>query len=339
MCSVVGRPAFIVRLAAAVMVAAAIVVTGAAQVVTLRLVSTAWPPFTNPAGQPRVAIDVVSAALEQIGVSSATTIVPDAEYTPALLRGPFDGSAAAWRDAQRDTALLFSEPYLINRLILVGRVPAAISARSFAELKGKRVALVDGYSYGDDAELAGPTLVHSARVEDSLRMLLDGAVDYTLMDQLVVEYLTDRYPEETRTRLVFGPAPLLMRPLHLAIRRSAPNAQGIIDRFNRQIKAMMTDGSYHQLMHVDWIRADLDGDGTFEYVPHRQSGSVGEPQHVYDLSLDRADQPSTLSTGPKRYYVGGNIYTDWASVPDQLKSGQDRTSPSRNTASILTFSW
>ena len=46
-----------------------------AQTNQLRLVSTAWPPFTNEPGQARFALDLVEAALGRIGLSSSTTIV------------------------------------------------------------------------------------------------------------------------------------------------------------------------------------------------------------------------------------------------------------------------
>ena len=54
-------------------------------------------------------------------LATRTTIVDAAQFTPALLEGQFDGSAAAWKDAERDRVLLFSQPYLENRLVLVGR--------------------------------------------------------------------------------------------------------------------------------------------------------------------------------------------------------------------------
>ena len=30
---------------------------------------------------------------------------------------------------------------------------------------------------------------------------------------------------------------------------------------------MIADRTYHRLLHVDWILADVDGDGVLEYVP------------------------------------------------------------------------
>ena len=125
-----------------------------AQSPPLSLVSTAWTPFTNDVGHPRFALNLAEAALGRIGANSKTTIVSATDFTTALLEGRFDGSAAAWKDAQREQALVFSQPYLENRLVLVGRRGADVSAKTLPVLAGRRIALVGGYAYGDAIELA-----------------------------------------------------------------------------------------------------------------------------------------------------------------------------------------
>jgi polar amino acid transport system substrate-binding protein len=311
---------------------------GSAQT-SLRLVSTAWPPFTNEPGQPRFALDLVEAAFARIGVSSKTTLVAAPEFTSSLLSSRFDGSAAAWKDSERERVLLFSQPYLENRLILVGRRGSDVSATTFAALKGKRIAIVEGYSYGEAIENAGPTFVRTVKEEESLTQLLDGAVDYTLMDELVVRYITSNYPKESQSRLQFGSTPLIVRPLYLAVRKELPNAQSIVDRFNAQIRGMIADRTYHRLLHVDWINADVTGDGVAEYVPRSDRLGTVAPPSAYSLSLATPGPAKSQSTKPG-FYVGGNLYTDWASVPNSYKvPDRDRPDPSRSAASIFTFRW
>ncbi len=87
----------------------------------LRLASDVWPPFTDIAGQPRLAIELVQEALERAGVKTATNIVEWTEVIPGLREGRFDGSAAIWHTIQRESFLLFSDAYLENRLVLVGQ--------------------------------------------------------------------------------------------------------------------------------------------------------------------------------------------------------------------------
>src|SRR3954454_8361767 len=79
-----------------------------AENVQLKLVSTAWPPFTNAPKQPRFALDLVEAALRRIDVTASTAIVSAPQYSTALLAGVFDGSGAAWKDPERERELVFS---------------------------------------------------------------------------------------------------------------------------------------------------------------------------------------------------------------------------------------
>ena len=116
-----------------------------AQTTELRLVSTAWSPFTNEPGQPRFALDLVEAGLGRVGIKTRTTIVDAAQFTRLSSAAKFDGSAAAWKDAARERTLLFSQPYLENRLVLVARRGGDVSAATLADLKGKRIAIVEGY--------------------------------------------------------------------------------------------------------------------------------------------------------------------------------------------------
>jgi len=311
------------------------------QAVPLRLVSTAWTPFTNEAGQPRFALDLVEAALGRISLTASTTIVEPARFTPALLSNTFDGSGAAWKDAERERALIFSQPYLENRLILVGRKDEDVSAAALTDLKGKRIAIVEGYAYGDAIEKSGAVLVRSRGEEDSLSLLLGNKTDYVLMDDLVVQYIVNNYPNEAKTRLNVGSKPLLTRPLYFAVRRARPDAESIIKGFNSQLRGMIADRTYHKLLHVPWISADIDGDGRPEFVPESDRAGTTPPKSAYTLFLD---DPGTSKPKPldskSRFYVGGNIYSDWASVPNRYKA-EDQRHPDaeRSTASIFSFRW
>jgi polar amino acid transport system substrate-binding protein len=210
-----------------------------------------------------------------------------------------------------------------------------------AALKGKRIAIVEGYSYGDTIDKAGPTFVRTPSEEESVAQLLNSAVDYTLMDELVVRYITSTYPKEAQSRLQFGSTSLITRPLHLALRNDLPGAQSIVDRFNAQLRAMITDRTYHRLLHVDWINADVDGDGIPELVPRGDRVGIAPPQAAYSITTTTEKAGTKQPSGKEsRFYVGGNLYTDWASVPNSYKvEDPKRPDPSRSAASIFTFRW
>jgi polar amino acid transport system substrate-binding protein len=311
--------------------------TISAQAAPLTLVSTAWPPFTNAAGQPRFALDLVEAALGRFGVTARTTIVTADEFTPALLSGRFDGSGAVWKDPERERVLIFSQPYLENRLVLVGRHGADVSAKTLGDLKGKRVAIVEGYSYGESIDSAGPAFVRSKSEEDSLSQLLNGDVDYTLVDELVVHYVVRNYPKESAARLQIGSTPLVRRELFFAVSKARADAESIVARFNAQLRGMIADRTYHRLLHVDWIRADVNEDGVPEFVPASDRPGRLAPKQAYTLFT--AEIPVSRSTGSTGFYIGGNIYSDWASVPESYKEDSTPPDPRRSTATIFTFRW
>ena len=307
----------------------------------LRLVSTPWPPFTNEPGQPRFALDLVEAALGRIGMTSKTTIVEPARFTPALLSNIYDGSAAAWKDAERERVLVFSQPYLENRLILVGRKDEDVSAGALSDLKGKRIAIVEGYAYGDALEKSGAIFVRARSEEESLTFVLQNTADYVLMDDLVVQYIVNNYADEAKAKLNIGATPLVKRPLYFTVRQARPDAASIISRFNAQLRGMIADRTYHKLLHVPWISADIDGDGRPEFIPESDRAGTTPPKQAYTLFLeDQAPSTPRPTESNSRFFFGGNIYTDWASVPNRFKA-EDPRNPDfrRSTATIFTFKW
>lgn len=329
-----GLPAVLIAIVATISIVSA-------QNRSLRLVSPVAPPFTDAAPRPRFALDLVEAALQRTKVSATTALVTNGQYGNALMTGPYDGGGMVWRDSTREKALLYSEPYLENRLVLIGRTGADVSMKALATLKGKRVAIINGYAYGDDNENAGPTWVRTDGEQQSLTMLLESKVDYVLMDDLVVQYLVGGYPEESRTRLSIGTYPLVVRPVHIALHRSLPDAAVIIKGFNSQLKAMILDHTYHKLLHVDWIYTDVDGDGKKELISASDQAGKTAPQRAYNLfSQSQADAQVQKSNDQERYFFGGAVYNGWSSVPDKYKTDYlDRPDHVHPTARILTFTW
>jgi polar amino acid transport system substrate-binding protein len=305
----------------------------------LHLGSTPWSPFTNEPGKPRFAIDLVQEALKRVGITSDATIVAEGTLTSALLEGKFDGSPALWRAPEREEKLIYSKPYLENRLILVAKKGNDVSAPALPALAGRRIALVDGFAYGDDLKSAkGPTYVAASTVEESLEKVLAGDADYALMDELVVQFLLTNYPEEVKTRLAIGTEPLVVRSLHFAVRRQVPGAQSIVDRFDAELTKMVADHSYHRLLQLGWVQADVDGDGRTEWVPASDNAGQDAPVRRYELVTVTASGPKPESE--KRFFLGGQVYEGWKNVPDRYKViDKDRTAWGSQIAPVFSFKW
>ena len=241
----------------------------------------------------------------------------------SVLSGKFDGSAAVWKDAERERTLLFSQPYL-EPAHPCGRRGTDVAATTLEALKGKRIAIVEGYSYGETIDTSGPTFVRTKTEEEQpetaarrrSRLHADGRARRQVPRQ------QPRRAGANAAGFRFDAAP---HPTVVSGHpKDLPDAASIITRFNAQLRSMIADHTYHRLLHVSFIRADVDGDGLVELVPASDSLGRVEPKDSYSLFSNTIAPPipksPTWPTNPnQRYMIGGSVYDGWTTVPDRYK--------------------
>ena len=290
---------------------------GAAGAADLRLASDIWPPFTDKAGHPSFATELVHEALTRSGYQARTTIMEFEAVIQGFGMGNQDCSAAMWRDAERENYLLFSNPSHENRLDLVGRKGDDVAAKSLADLKGRKVGVVAGYSYGEAVETEnGPAFVEGVSDQENLSRLLAGQIEFMLVDELLISHVLDHQPTEVGQYLEIGTTALISRPLHFAVLKGYPGAETIVAKFNEAITGMIADGSYNRILGLNWIRADVDGDGRLELV-HGPGGAGSEPPSAGYLVGDA--QADTSDASDDRFWIEGEMYESWDDVPEKYK--------------------
>ncbi len=286
------------------------------QTAELKLASDVWPPFTDQIGNHSFALNLVHEALFRTNVDAYTDILTFKDVLRGIGDETFDGSAALWRSPDREKHLLFSDPYLENRLILVGKKGSDVSATTLSDLNGKRIAVVESYAYGALLDEGRDIeLVMGVSDQQNLDRLLEGETDYMLADALLIQYLVQYQSQEASEHLEIGTATLLTLPLHFAIRKNIPGAEEIIVSFNAEIKKMIADGSYNRILQLDWIANDVDGDGYHELVLHGDKAGETAPQYSYSIMTPQ----NGTADPPSRYLIEGNLYSDWDRVPDRYK--------------------
>ena len=306
------------------------------QQTALKLASDTWPPFTDVNTRFALAIDLVHEGLLRSGVQEHTEILDFKNVLNGIANKQFDGSAALWHSPEREKTLLFSEPYLENRLILVGKKGSDVSANTFSALKDKRVAVVESYAYGPLlGEAADVKFVKSNSDQQNLEHLLNAEVDYMLVDALLIEYLLKYQRKETTEFLEIGNNALLRLPLHFAIRRDFPGAEKIIENFNAAIKKMIVDGAYNRILQLNWVSTDVDGDGLTELVMNGNKAGTEAPATSYLLM----GQPGAAEKNGNRYVIEGQLYSDWNSIPNKYKVPQGTYTGSDKKGFGLTFSF
>lgn len=290
----------------------------ATEQVELRLASDLWPPFTNAADQSRLAIDLVHEALNRADIETTTSIVDFGAVILGLQDGSFDGSGALWRTAEREKILFFSEPYLENRLVLVGKAGSDVTAAHLSDLIGKRVAVVGTYAYGERVQNATETtFINGQNDQENLQKLLRGEVDFILVDELLIRYVLQHQKNDATKHLQIGTTPLIRRTLHFALRKALPGSADIIEKFDAEIRNMLADGAYNKILRVNWIRADVDDDGRTELVPmNPRAATIPTTAGYRILSPDESGEPGD---GSERYFIDGQTYEGWDNVPERYK--------------------
>ena len=290
-----------------------IVVNSVAQSETLKLSFDVWPPFTNVQGEKSIATDIVETALNRVNIPSSLLVKDFETVQEGLLDGSYDGSPAFWKSVEREQDFLFSDPYLENQLIIVGRKGASVAYTSISELEQKRIGLVRDYAYGDSlTKNVDLQIVYGIDDQENLVNLLSDKIDYMLVDALLIHYLLKYEMNDVSAMLEFALKPLIVKPLHLAIRKDRPDAANVIEQFNAEVKKMINEGIYNELLGLDWIRADINGDGILEIVLNGDAAGTEPPAYAYDVH-------SSDATDTDQYYIAGNYYSSWEEVPDQYK--------------------
>lgn len=284
-----------------------------AQTGALRLSMDVWPPFTNVEGEKSIATEIVETALERVNISSSSTVTDFDDVMAGINSGAYDGSPALWKSEEREKGLIFSEPYLENQLILVGRKDADVAFPYFSGLAHKRIGIVENYAYGDSLmKVADLKIVYGKDDQENLVNLLSDKIDYMLVDALLIQYLLKYELNDVSRFLEFAEQAFIIRPLHLAIRKDTPNAESIIALFNEEVKMMIAEGSYNELLGLDWIRADINGDGIMEIVFSGEAAGTEPPEYAYNVHASDAGNTD-------QFYIGGNYYNSWDEVPDKYK--------------------
>jgi polar amino acid transport system substrate-binding protein len=217
---------------------------------TLRLVADPWPPFNDHTLLNNgVASDLVSSALSRAGYATEYAQVPWERAVRGLRRSDYDVLINAWYTEERARFGHFSAPFLVNRIRLLRRKGSAIKFEQLSDLYIQRIAVVRGYAYS--AEFNGDPRLHKIGVgsfASAARMLQAKRVELTLEDEFVARYHFARELSGIRDELEFLPRPLSENGLHILIRRSHPDHQGIAEAFDRAIVAMRADGSYAAIL-------------------------------------------------------------------------------------------
>lgn len=206
-----------------------------------------WLPYAGATdGKPvGLAVDLVTAAFAAAGQPVQLQSLPYARCMALTRAGKLAGCFDTSRDASLEPHFLWHEAPLFRARIRIYARAGATPARplTVADLRGRRVAVTNGYTYGDEFDLA--TGIDRQRVAGdlaALRMLVAGRADHAL----VFERVADRLQQLHRQELAGRVAPVgdvREMALYLSFSRTRPGTGALVAAFNQGLATIARDGT------------------------------------------------------------------------------------------------
>jgi len=290
----------------------------------LVLSNDAWPPYVLEGDERGTAEMIVCQALERSGWQCGVKVDDWDNVLNGARAGTIDGLVAAWRDSDRETYLLFSKPYLSNRIVPVVNNENPVVIKSSKDLAGLRVALVKGYAYGDEIMemVSSVDVIDAKNPIDALRLLSNGDADTALLNELVAR---EEFEARGIEDLSITDSVLAFRDLHFAVSRQHPMAQEIIDDFHRSYELMLADGTVNEILNVDWLATDFGQPGNLNVV--MRSGvslddlpNPSNDNDVYALQKSEYQLLHQTELDPSRikYQADGKSYSSLQTALDSV---------------------
>ena len=271
----------------------------------LNLGSDVWPPFTDEGDKRSIALEIVKEGLSRNDIGVQTQILEFKEVLKSINDGDFDGSAALWKTQDREETLLFSEPYLENRLILVGLKGTEVNYKTVEDFDNQSLGVVANYAYEPELlNASNVNLVYGKSDQHNLEQLFDKKIDVMLVDELLIKYLLKNQYNDVKKYLNIADHAFQTQKLYFALRKDVPKAQNIMNGFNSAVKEMMLDGTYNEILDLDILQLDINGDGVVELIFNGQSVSDDASEKSYSIFYhDPQDKKRT------QYYLNGKSYS------------------------------
>lgn len=228
----------------ALFVAAAFPPTAHAEV--LVLAHDLYPPYVDPdAKHGGIAAEAVRTLLAPQGLDVEIVVMSWREALDGAILGRYDGIVGAWYAEERTPFLAFSEPYMVNRLVLFSSEDAPIDVTDYADLRGTVVGVIDGYVYPSDF-MTSSLFTRAVEADNSLNLLklVRGRVDFIVDDERVGWRLAGRLEAAGRmggVRLRTHPLVVAEHGMRIAISRKRGDHDHIIAGVNAALAQSVLD--------------------------------------------------------------------------------------------------
>ncbi|WP_108652189.1 substrate-binding periplasmic protein [Dongshaea marina] len=166
--------------------------------------------------------------------------------------GEVSGTLAWYDSEKRRKTHLYSDPIINDRIVWFHLKGYPLHWKSFEDLKNERIVAIRGYTYSDAfynaIEDGTLDVAFVNRLKQSFDLILSGRKDVTLESVDVGYYMLRKLYPHSDILFTNHPVPAVSNPLHLLISKKTPNAEKIIETFNRGLAKLKEQGRIEELL-------------------------------------------------------------------------------------------
>ncbi len=216
----------------------------------IRVVADEWPPFSGselPSGG--ISLDVIETVLTKAGYNVKTDIVPWARIMAGASEGGFDVVGSLFMDEELQKSLIYGAPFYATEIHFVRQKGSTTTFSDLASLKPYSIAVGDGFLYEPAFDAMNSlNKVTVTTTLQGLRMVGAGRADLTLDSMEVLTHSLQLAGGDLADRVEILPGVLAKHEIHMAVSKTLPNSNEIVDDFNRVLAEMQADGSLDELL-------------------------------------------------------------------------------------------
>ncbi len=218
-----------------------------------------WPPYVEGEmgkdADSGIAVKIVYEIFSRIDNTSARfPLIPWQRALQEVEKGYHDGIGLLLKTPERKVYMRYSVPFIVGASLVWSASLSDGKPFEWEQIKdfyGKRVGIIQGYSYGDSLEQAfkskAITTVVAPTVEHMFAMLANDRIDLALANDAVGAVLARKYPEAG-----IAPArkPTDADTYYLAISKKS-SAVALIPEINQIIMALQSEGFIDRMIRGD----------------------------------------------------------------------------------------
>ncbi len=213
----------------------------------LLFVTSDQPPYVmSENGQPAgLDIDVIRELCRRLGVEAEIQVLPWKRALYHTEKGDADAIFAPRHTEERAKFLYYpSEPFIIERTVILVPKGSGIKINSLDDLKGKVVGTVRGYSYDPKFDTEkGIEKVECNDDAELVKIFAKGRISLTAGSEGSMKYLCKKAGFEAETVYVLNDA-----PTYLAFSKAkGEKGKALAEKFSQALRQLKDDGFFKKI--------------------------------------------------------------------------------------------